>query len=70
MVNESFIVDFVENHLELIKKINPSFFELSVAMAFKLFSLEKVEIAVVEVGLGGRYDSTNIISNVIFSLNY
>ncbi len=68
MVNESFVVEFVENHLELIKKINPSFFELSVAMAFKLFSLEKVQIAVVEVGLGGRFDSTNIISNVILSL--
>jgi dihydrofolate synthase / folylpolyglutamate synthase len=68
MVEESFIVDFVENHVELIKKINPSFFELSVALAFKLFSQEKVEIAVVEVGLGGRYDSTNIISNVVLSL--
>jgi len=68
MADESFIVDFVENHLELIQRINPSFFELSVALAFKLFSIEKVDIAVVEVGLGGRYDSTNIISNVILSL--
>lgn len=68
MADESFIVDFVENHLELIKKINPSFFELSVALAFKLFSIEKVDIAVVEVGLGGRYDSTNIISNTFLSL--
>lgn len=68
MVEESFVVDFVENHLELIKKINPSFFELSVALAFKLFSQEKVDIAVIEVGLGGRHDSTNIISNVILSL--
>lgn len=68
MVEESFVVDFVENHLELIKKINPSFFELSVALAFKLFSHEKVDIAVIEVGLGGRYDSTNIISNVALSL--
>lgn len=68
MTDESFIVDFVENHLELIQKINPSFFELSVALAFKLFSIEKVDIAVVEVGLGGRYDSTNIISNVLLSL--
>lgn len=68
MADESFIVDFVENHLELIQKINPSFFELSVALAFKLFSVEKVDIAVVEVGLGGRYDSTNIISNVLLCL--
>jgi dihydrofolate synthase / folylpolyglutamate synthase len=68
LVEESFVVQFVENHLELIKKIEPSFFELSVALAFKLFSEHKVDIAVVEVGLGGRYDSTNTISNVIFSL--
>lgn len=68
MVEKSFVVDFVENHLELIKKIEPSFFELSVALAFKLFSIQKVDIAVVEVGLGGRFDSTNIISKIIFSL--
>jgi dihydrofolate synthase/folylpolyglutamate synthase len=68
MVEEAFVVDFVENHKELIKKINPSFFELSVALAFKLFSQEKVDVAVIEVGLGGRYDSTNIISNVLLSL--
>lgn len=68
MVEESFVIAFVEDHLELINKINPSFFELSVALAFKLFSDKKVEIAVIEVGLGGRFDSTNIISNVVFSL--
>lgn len=68
MADENFIVTFVENNLQLIKKIDPSFFELSVALAFKLFSEHKVDIAVVEVGLGGRYDSTNIISNLIFCL--
>ena len=68
MVEESFVIAFVKDHLELINKINPSFFELSVALAFKLFSDKKVEIAVIEVGLGGRFDSTNIISNLIFSL--
>ena len=42
--------------------MNPSFFEITVAMAFDFFAKEKVDIAVVEVGLGGRLDSTNIIT--------
>ena len=66
--DEAYIIQFVENCTEIIEKINPSFFELSVALAFKYFSDEKVDIAVIEVGLGGRYDSTNIISNKILSL--
>jgi dihydrofolate synthase/folylpolyglutamate synthase len=64
---ESYIINFVENHSELIKKVNPSFFEVSVAIAFKYFSDENVDIAIIEVGLGGRHDSTNLISNLIYT---
>ncbi len=61
MAAKEFVVDFVENNQELIKRVQPSFFELSVAMAFSWFAINKVEVAVVEVGLGGRLDSTNIL---------
>ena len=46
----------------MIEEIEPSFFEITVAMAFKWFAFQKVDVAVIEVGLGGRYDSTNIIT--------
>lgn len=55
------VVDFVERCRPLIDSIQPSFFEITVAMAFDYFALRKVDLAVVEVGLGGRLDSTNII---------
>lgn len=61
MVPESWVVDWVTQHKKLIEKIEPSFFEITVAMAFSYFAEEEVDIAVVEVGLGGRLDSTNII---------
>jgi dihydrofolate synthase / folylpolyglutamate synthase len=61
MVRKSFITNFIKKHLQKIKEIQPSFFEVSVAMAFQLFKEEKVDIAVIEVGLGGLWDSTNII---------
>lgn len=61
MISENKVVDFVEKNKRTIEKIQPSFFELCVAMAFKHFADEKVDIAVVEVGMGGRLDSTNII---------
>jgi dihydrofolate synthase/folylpolyglutamate synthase len=67
MVPENWIIEFVQDYWSEIQNLRPSFFELSVALAFKIFSDEKVDIAVIEVGLGGRYDSTNIISNVILS---
>jgi dihydrofolate synthase/folylpolyglutamate synthase len=60
-VSESFIVEFVESVKTLIEQIEPSFFELTVAMAFDYFARENVDLAVIEVGLGGRLDSTNII---------
>ena len=62
MVPEAFVASFVEQHEALSEKIEPSFFEMTVAMAFDLFAREKVDIAVIETGLGGRLDSTNIIT--------
>ena len=59
---ENFVVDFTERIRPLIDEIEPSFFEITVAMAFDYFASCNVEIAVIEVGLGGRLDSTNIIS--------
>ena len=59
---ESEIVAFVAKHRELIEQIEPSFFEISVALAFDYFARERVDVAVIEVGLGGRLDSTNIIT--------
>ncbi|WP_312696830.1 bifunctional folylpolyglutamate synthase/dihydrofolate synthase [Sphingobacterium mizutaii] len=61
MIPEQLVVDFVNDHRELIEDLKPSFFEVTVAMAFDYFAKEKVDIAVIEVGLGGRLDSTNII---------
>ena len=61
MVPEAFVVEFVNRIRFLIESIEPSFFEVTVAMAFSYFSEEQVDVAVIEVGLGGRLDSTNII---------
>ena len=62
MIDEQFVVDFVKNHHNSFEPINPSFFELTMEMAFVYFQAMKVDIALVETGLGGRLDSTNIIS--------
>lgn len=61
-IDEQFVVNYVNNQKERIEEIQPSFFEATVAMAFDYFAKEKVDIAIIEVGLGGRLDSTNIIS--------
>ncbi len=61
MLSEAYVVDFVGEHKDLFAEICPSFFEMTVAMAFKYFADRQVDIAVIEVGLGGRLDSTNII---------
>jgi dihydrofolate synthase/folylpolyglutamate synthase len=61
MVEHQYVVDFYTEHQHYFEKIEPSFFEMTVAMAFDYFRRKKVEMAVVEVGLGGRLDSTNII---------
>lgn len=65
MCSEDFVVNFVEKIKPTIEEIEPSFFELTVAMAFQYFADEKVDIAVIETGLGGRLDSTNIISPIL-----
>jgi dihydrofolate synthase / folylpolyglutamate synthase len=65
MVTEDFVVDFVQRTKTLSEDIQPSFFELTVAMAFEYFAQEKVDIAIIETGLGGRLDSTNIITPVL-----
>jgi dihydrofolate synthase/folylpolyglutamate synthase len=62
MIGEDFIVDFTERIKPLIDDIEPSFFEITVAMAFDYFRNEEVEIAIIETGLGGRLDSTNVIT--------
>ncbi len=64
-VGEQWVVDFVNTHKEIIEGIQPSFFEITVAMAFQYFAEEEVDIAVIEVGLGGRLDSTNIITPIL-----
>ncbi|HDP55117.1 MAG TPA: bifunctional folylpolyglutamate synthase/dihydrofolate synthase [Bacteroidetes bacterium] len=62
MVSEQFVVEFTAKHQQIFEKLKPSFFEMTVAMAFEYFAEQKVDIAVIEVGLGGRLDSTNIIA--------
>ena len=61
MINEKFVIDFTEKINPLIEEIEPSFFEITVAMAFDYFAQQQCDIAIVETGLGGRLDSTNII---------
>lgn len=62
MIDQQYVIDFVKKHQGLFADIEPSFFEATMAMAFDYFAHCEVDIAVVEVGLGGRLDSTNIIS--------
>lgn len=61
MVSKEYVVDFVEKYAEKFTPITPSFFELTMAMAFKYFADEKVDIVILETGMGGRLDSTNIV---------
>lgn len=62
---EQYVIDFVEENRALFEPLHPSFFELTTAMAFKYFAEQKVDYAVIEVGLGGRLDCTNIITPVL-----
>lgn len=64
-VPQQFIVDFIERVKPVLTTLQPSFFELSVAMAFSYFAEEKVDIAVIETGMGGRLDSTNIVTPIL-----
>lgn len=64
-ISEDYVIDFVERERHFFEPLHPSFFEVTTALAFKYFSDMKVDIAVIEVGLGGRLDCTNIISPIL-----
>ncbi|BAU55966.1 bifunctional folylpolyglutamate synthase/dihydrofolate synthase [Mucilaginibacter gotjawali] len=65
MISEQEVIDFVAEHQPDFEEIRPSFFEMTVGLAFDFFATEKVDIAIIEVGLGGRLDSTNIITPLL-----
>jgi dihydrofolate synthase/folylpolyglutamate synthase len=64
-ISKRYVVDFVERYKWLIDKLNPSFFEITTSLAFEFFRHKKVDFAIIEVGLGGRLDSTNIIDPML-----
>lgn len=64
-ISEEFVSEFIEKHIDFFKANELSFFEMTVGLAFEYFKKEKVDIAIIEVGLGGRLDSTNIITPLI-----
>lgn len=73
MIPKKYVTDFVKKYSSDFEKINPSFFEMTVGLAFDYFAAEKVDIAIIETGLGGRLDSTNIIQpliSVITNISY
>lgn len=73
MIPEEYVVEFVEKRQELLEDIHPSFFEWTVALAFTYFSDQDVDVAVIETGLGGRLDSTNVVQplvSVITNIGY
>ncbi len=65
MIPEAQVVAFVRDHRDIIESVQPSFFELTAAMAFDYFSGEGVDVSVIETGMGGRLDSTNIITPLL-----
>jgi dihydrofolate synthase/folylpolyglutamate synthase len=65
MISQDFIVDFIAENRQFFESIQPSFFELTTGMAFAYFARQQVDIAIVEVGLGGRLDCTNVITPVL-----
>jgi dihydrofolate synthase / folylpolyglutamate synthase len=65
MVSKDFVVDFVVSTKQITAQIQPSFFELTMVMAFEYFATQNVDIAIIETGLGGRLDSTNIITPIL-----
>lgn len=72
-IGKEWVVDFVEKNKKLIETVEPSFFEITVAMAFTAFSEQEVDFAVIETGLGGRLDSTNVIEpllSIITNISY
>lgn len=65
MIPEKDVVSYTQHLLPVIESISPSFFEVTVGMAFQYFALQKVDIAVIETGLGGRLDSTNVVTPLL-----
>lgn len=65
MIPEQYVIDFVQQHRDIIESIQPSFFEVTVALCFDYFVRQEVDYAVIEVGLGGRLDSTNVIIPIL-----
>lgn len=65
MVNKDYVIDFVENNKDIFNSIQPSFFEITFIMAMDYFYKQNIDIAVVETGMGGRLDSTNVINSVL-----
>ena len=65
MIPEQEVINFVNSHQALFEEINPSFFEATVGLAFDYFAKQQVDIAIIEVGLGGRLDSTNVINPLL-----
>ena len=73
LIPEQSVIDFVENHRSDFERIKPSFFEMTVALAFNHFAKNEVDIAIIETGLGGRLDSTNVVTpelSVITNIGY
>lgn len=73
MIDKDYICRFIEQNKNAFHEIQPSFFEMTVAMAFQYFKEKKVDIAVIEVGMGGRLDSTNVITpelSVVTNISY
>ncbi|MBV19639.1 MAG: bifunctional folylpolyglutamate synthase/dihydrofolate synthase [Cytophagia bacterium] len=64
-IKKKFVKKFINSNFNFFDKIKPSFFEISTLMAFEYFKVKRVDLAIIEVGLGGRFDSTNIISPFI-----
>jgi len=72
-ISKKYIISFINTYIDEIETIQPSFFELTVALAFRYFADQKVDFAVIETGLGGRLDSTNVITpliSVITNISY
>ena len=65
MIAEESVISFVKDNATIIEEVKPSFFEITVAMAFDYYAKAKVDVAVIETGLGGRLDSTNIITPLV-----
>lgn len=65
LISKKNVIEYVEKNKSFFEKLQPSFFEMTVAMAFEYFAIQKVDIAIIEVGLGGRLDSTNIINPLL-----